>query len=232
MSISVVCPGCKTRFSVADKFAGQKGPCPKCKAPITIPEAPTEDVKVHVPEQFASGGKDTKGRAVLKPIARQETKVQPVAVVGIVGAALVTLGLAFLLGRMVTNKLPVIVVGLAIISAPLAVAAYTFLRDDELEPYRGRSLWIRAGLCGLAYAALWGAYWPLPAYGILTGEAWQWVFVAPIFVSIGAAVAWATLDLDFGSAAMHYAFFVLVCLLLRFALGMPPVWVVTPPAMT
>jgi hypothetical protein len=31
---------------------------------------------------------------------------------------------------------------------------------------------------------------------------------------------------------MHYAFFVLVCLLLRFALGMPPVWVVTPPAMT
>jgi hypothetical protein len=72
----------------------------------------------------------------------------------------------------------------------------------------------------------------LPAYGILTGEAWQWVFVAPIFVSIGAAVAWATLDLDFGSAAMHYAFFVLVCLLLRFALGMPPVWVVTPPAMT
>ncbi len=230
MPISVVCPGCKTRFSVGDKYAGQKGPCPKCKVVITIPQAPTEEIKVHVPEQFASGGKDAKGRAVLKPIARVDTKVQPVAVVGIVGASLVTLGLAFLLGRMVTNKLPVIVAGLAIISAPLAVAGYTFLRDDELEPYRGRSLYLRAGLCGLAYAALWGAYWPLPAYGIITGEAWQWVFVAPIFISVGAAVAWATLDLDFGSAAMHYAFFVLVCLLLRFALGMPALWTVPTPA--
>ncbi|MEX2113692.1 MAG: hypothetical protein WD845_10930 [Pirellulales bacterium] len=230
MPISVVCPGCKTRFSVGDKFAGLKGPCPKCKVVITIPQAPTEEIKVHVPEQFASGGKDAKGRAVLKPIARVDTKVQPVVVVGIVGASLVTLGLAFLLGRMVTNKLPVIVAGLAIISAPLVVAGYTFLRDDELEPYRGRSLYLRAALCGLAYAALWGAYWPLPEYGIITGEAWQWVFVAPIFISVGAAVAWATLDLDFGSAAMHYAFFVLVCLLLRFALGMPALWTVSAPA--
>ncbi len=121
---------------------------------------PDEEVTVHVPEQFASGGKDAKGRPVLKPIAREETKVQPVAVVGIVGAAvLVTLGLAFLLGRMVPEQAAGDRgVGLAIISAPLAVAAYTFLRDDELEPYRGRSLWIRARLCGLVYAALWGAF--------------------------------------------------------------------------
>jgi hypothetical protein len=224
MPISVVCPGCKTRFSVGDKFAGLKGPCPKCKAVITIPQAPTEEVKVHVPEQFASGGKDTKGRAVLKPIARVETKVQPVVAVGIVGAVLVTLGLAFVLGKMVTNKVPIVIAGLAIISAPLAVAGYTFLRDDELEPYRGRSLYLRAGLCGLAYAALWGAYWPLPTYGIITGEAWQWVFIAPIFIAIGAAVAWSTLDLDFGSSAMHYCFYLLVCLLLRFALGLPALW--------
>ena len=109
---------------------------------------------------------------------------------------------------------------------PLAFAGYTFLRDDELEPYRGRALIIRAGLCGLAYAALWGAYMPLPMYGVITGEAWQWVFVAPVFIAVGAAVACACLDLEFGSAAMHYCFYVVVTLLLRAALGLPPLWAV------
>ncbi|MGD9719934.1 MAG: hypothetical protein AB7O59_01820 [Pirellulales bacterium] len=227
MPISVVCPGCKARFNVSDKFAGKKGNCPKCKAVITVPELPTEEIKVHVPEQFASGGKDAKGRAVLKPIARVETKVAPVAMVAVGGVSLLVVALAFLLGRMVDDKVPVVIVGLAIISAPVAYAGYTFLRDDELEPYRGRALWLRVGLCGLAYAVLWAAYWPLPANGILTGEAWQWLFVAPVFISLGAGVAWATLDLDFGSAAMHYCFFLLVCLLLRFALGMPPLWSVS-----
>jgi hypothetical protein len=107
------------------------------------------------------------------------------------------------------------------------LAGYTFLRDDELEPYRGRALFVRATLCGLAYAALWGAYAPLPAYGIITGEAWQWVFIAPVFVSMGAGVAFATLDLEFGNAAMHYLFFVLVTMLLRFALGLPALWAAT-----
>jgi hypothetical protein len=225
MPISVVCPGCKARFAVSEKFAGKQGACPKCKAVITVPEVADEEVKIHVPDQFASAGKDTKGRSVSKPIARVEAKVTPVATVSIVGAAIVALILAFVL-RGLENKVPVIVAGLAVISGPSVLAAYTFLRDAELEPYRGRSLIIRVALCGLAYALLWAAYWPLPAYEILTGESWQWVFIAPVFVSVGAGVAWATLDLDFGSAAMHYCFFVLVCLLLRFALGMPPLWAV------
>jgi hypothetical protein len=225
MPISVVCPGCKARFNVSEKFAGKKGPCPKCKVVITIPEPTQEDVKIHVPEQFAAGGKDSKGRAVLKPIARVETKVKPVVAVGIAGATVLALAIAVMLRFMeLGNSVPVIAVGLAVITGPLVFAAYTFLRDDELEPYRGRALVIRVGLCAAAYALLWAAYWPLPAYGVLSGEAWQWVFVAPIFISLGAGAAWATLDLDFGSAAMHYCFFLLVCLVLRFALGIPPLW--------
>ena len=81
MPISVVCPGCKARFSVSEKFAGKKGPCPKCKAVILVPNAPAEEVKIHVPEQFASGGKDSKGRAVSKPILREETKLKPAVIV-------------------------------------------------------------------------------------------------------------------------------------------------------
>ena len=125
-----------------------------------------------------------------------------------------------------SDKTPFIAAGLVILSPALAVAAYTFLRDDELEPYRGRALVVRAALCGLAYALLWAAYIPLPMYGIVTGEPWQWLFVAPAFVAVGAAAAWATLDLDFGSAAMHYAFYLVVTIVLRAAVGLPPLWAV------
>ena len=225
MPIPVVCPSCKARFSVSEKFAGKKGPCPKCKTVIAVPEVAAEEVKIHVPEQFASGGKDSKGRAVSKPILRQETKLKPAVAGGIAAVIVVAFATAFLL-QAVSNKVPIIIVGLLILSPPLASAGYTFLRDDELEPYRGRALLVRASLCGLVYAALWGAYAPLPAYGIITGEPWQWAFVAPVFVAAGAAAAWACLDLDFGNAAMHYCFYVVVTLLLRAALGFPPLWAV------
>jgi hypothetical protein len=223
MPISVVCPGCKARFSVSEKFAGKKGPCPKCKAVILVPNAPAEEVKIHVPEQFASGGKDSKGRAVSKPILREETKLKPAVIAAIAGAVVVAFTTAFLL-RGVADKLPIIMVGLLVVSPPLAAAGYTFLRDDEFVPYRGRTLFVRCTLCALVYAALWGAYAPLPAYGIITGEAWQWVFVAPLFITAGAAAAWACLDLDFGSASMHYCFYVVITLMLRAALGLPPLW--------
>lgn len=225
MPISVVCGSCKARFSVSEKFAGKKGPCPKCKAIITVPDAPAEDIKIHVPEQFASAGKDSKGRPVSKPIPRRETKVTPAMIGAIGGAVIVTFAAALLLrGVARTHPLPVIIGGLAVLSLPLSLAAYTFLRDDELEPYRGRGLLLRAALVGLAYALLWAAFYPLPAYGIVNEEPWRWVFIAPVFISAGAGVAWACLDLDFASAAMHYCFYVVITLLLRACLGLPPLW--------
>ena len=225
MPISVVCPGCKARFTVSEKFAGKQGPCPKCKKVITVPDAPAEEVQIHVPEAFSSGGKDSKGRPVLKPIARQQTKLTPVLITIIVGSIVLTLGLAFLMRLApADSKMIIAAVGLAIVSPALAFAAYTFLRDDELEPYRGRALLLRVALCGFGYALLWAAYWPLPAFGIISGEIWQWVFVIPVFVAAGAGISFATLDLDFGSAAMHYCFFLVVTIALRFAIGMPALW--------
>ena len=46
-------------------------------------------------------------------------------------------------------------------------------------------LWMRAALCGLVYAALWGLYYPLTPF--LSGEVWQWLFVAPVVVGAGSA---------------------------------------------
>src|SRR5689334_1178417 len=91
MSISVVCPGCKVRFNVNEKFAGKKGPCPKCKVVITIPMPVQDEIKIHAPEEFASGGKDKTGRPVNKPIARVETKVKPMGLAIVVAGVVIVL---------------------------------------------------------------------------------------------------------------------------------------------
>jgi len=228
MPITVVCPGCKAGFSVSEKFAGKKGPCPKCKQIITVPaapppKAPAEEVKIHAPDEFRDGGKDKKGRPITKPIPREETRFNPRVIATSAVGSLVVILLAWLLRYMNAESRPAFVfLGLLVISPPLAVAAYSFLRNDELEPYRGRSLWIRAAICGLVYAILWDVYYFLPPD---FGEAWQWVFAVPIFAGLGAATAWGCFDLEFGNGVFHYSFYVLITLVLRGLIGLPPVWV-------
>ncbi|MCY2992770.1 MAG: hypothetical protein NTY19_33550 [Planctomycetota bacterium] len=171
MAISVVCPSCKKRFSVHDKFAGKKGPCPKCKAIIQVPEK-TEEVVVHVPDAF--GPKGTTGRAVLKPVARADTKVSPVLTAIVIVASLAVLITAWLL-RSPKGDVSwlVLTVGALGLAPPLVWGGYAFLRDDELEAYRGRELLLRACICGLVYATVWGvAAWAVPSHsppGLPTG---------------------------------------------------------------
>ena len=85
MPIQVTCPGCLSRFTVSDKYAGKKGPCPKCKKEIMVPDK-AQEVVIHAPE--VSGPKDSKGVAVLKPIKRGEFRVgwKVWAMVGLVPA--------------------------------------------------------------------------------------------------------------------------------------------------
>jgi hypothetical protein len=218
MPISVVCPGCKARFNVSDKFAGKKGPCPKCKTVLTIP-APAEEVKIHVPEEFASGGKDSKGRAVGKPIPRSESKLQPVLITAIVAVVLGSLGIS-LAARALNDKTALIIVGLACLSPAVAVGGYSFLREEELEPYRGVELWIRATICGVVYAILWGVYLYIRPY--LPGELYQWLLVAPPIIGVGALAALSTFDLDYGSGALHYCFYLLMTFILASAMGLSP----------
>ena len=98
--------------------------------------------------------------------------------------------------------------GLLAVSLPLAIAAYSVLRDEELEPYRGRALYLRAGLCGLGYTILWGVFAAAGLrYGYVTGDLWNWVFVLPPFVALGGLVAFATLDLEYGNGVLHYGFY-------------------------
>ena len=225
MSIFVVCPGCRKRFNVSDQFAGKTGPCPKCKTTIRVPEK-SEEVQVHAPTKFGEGGRSVTGELLTKPIERKVVSLNPVVGVAIVGAALVVLAVTWVIGRagLFEGNLVASGIGLLLISPPLVVAGYTFLRsEDELEPYRGLVLYIRAGICSLAYIGLWWLF-DRVAGQALTGELWNWFFVAPPFFFVGALIALACLELDFGSAFFHYCFYVLLTIVLRWAAGAGWVW--------
>jgi hypothetical protein len=223
MAILVVCSGCRTRFQVGEAFAGKSGPCPKCKAIIKIPTPKDSEVKFHGVSAFARGGRNAEGKLVLKPVSRTEVRFSPLAVAGIAAGTLVVLVLDRLGARALQASMVLRGLGLLAITPPLVIGAYSFLRDDEREPFAGKGLYLRAAICSAIYVGLWGVYGYV-APRVLTGDIWNWFFVAPPFLIIGALIALATFELEFGSGFFHYTFFVLVSMLLRWVAGMGWLW--------
>ena len=218
MPINVVCPGCKKRFSVSEKFAGQKGPCPSCKTVISIPEK-SEEVVIHAPE--VAGPTDSKGRSVVTPIFRQEVRVTRTAVIGVVVAVLLVLGIAFGL-RVYDGKVPLFikVLGAISVAPPLVWAAYEVLRDSELEPYRGQEFWVRGLSCAAVYAVLWAIYALVPGIVNIEVTVYSLGFFAVPIVLAGGFAAHASLDLDYSVGLLHYSFYLLVTVLLRVCAGL------------
>jgi hypothetical protein len=224
MAIQVTCPGCRTRFKVGDQHAGKQGACPKCKTPIRIPK-PEEEVVVHAPEHSELGAKDAKGRHVLKPIAFEETKFSPLWFAAIAGVAIIVIVIAvFLRGSEI--GLPVLATGAILLGPPLAYGGYTFLRDAELEPHKGKSLILRSIICGVVYACLWGLYaylrWRLwGEAGTNDLQTWQVLAMAVLILPLGSLAAYASFDLEPLSSLFHYSLYLLVTILLRMTLGLP-----------
>ena len=155
MPIEVLCPGCKTRFKVSDKFAGKKGPCPKCKAVITVPEK-TAEVVVHAPEEF--GPKNAAGRGSAQADLAQGNEDLAAGHRGYPRRDHPGAG-----GRRCCcadiEEIPPWVLGdRARCCSPRrwCLGGYTFLRDDELEPYRGLSLIVRVLICSVRLRRLVG----------------------------------------------------------------------------
>jgi hypothetical protein len=228
MPIQVICPNpkCLTRFSVADKFAGQKGPCPKCKTIITIPKK-EEEVIIHAPEHSEAGAIGAGGRHVLKTYRRKDTKFQPLVFTGVVGFVLVALLIALVVRSAGPPELWLKVLAAVALGPPIAWAGYSFLRDPELEGYQGTPLVIRSIICGVVYALLWAIFTFLGdrffgAEAIRSGlEIWQMVvLVVPVFAA-GTLAAYAAFDLDPGSAFFHCAMYFAVTVMLRLVAGLP-----------
>ncbi|QDU30149.1 hypothetical protein ETAA8_52680 [Anatilimnocola aggregata] len=230
MPIDVTCANCKTRFQVSEKFAGKKGPCPKCKTVITVPTV-AQQVVVHAPEP--TGPKDSKGQAVLKPVVRTETKLSKPMIIGIVASVFVVLLLAFLLRLgFPGGKVPLVILitGSVLLAPPLSFAAYTFLRDDELAPFTRQELLLRLIAPSVVYPLIWGLYWFVFTYLDINpaGNGLMLVFAIPVVIVIGAVCAQASLELEFGAAALHYTVYLATTVLLRLILGMSAYWHADP----
>jgi hypothetical protein len=224
MAIIVVCPGCRKSYQVSDKFAGKAGPCPSCKQILQVPML-DQQVQVHTPVEFAGGGRDSHGKLDLKPIARTDAQLRPLATAIIVSASLAMLFLAWAGGKAgMFQSLWACTLSLLLVSQPLAMAAYAILRNDELEPYRGWRLYLRAAICAVGYVVLWGLFSLLASRGVITGDVWVWFFVAPPLLALGGLVAMAAFDLDYGDALFHYGSYVLITVILRWAAGLKWVW--------
>ncbi len=217
MSIQVICPNvkCRERFVVSDKFAGQTGPCPKCKSPIRIPKK-EEDIKIHAPED--AGPKDASGKLVLKPIARKDAKFSIVLAVIIGVMVVAALGGAFAIGRLYGEKGPpvwILVPGAILLAIPLGYGGYAFLRDDELEPYSGQELLVRSLISSVIYAAIWGLFALLRMLVFREGiDLMTLAIVGVPLAALGAVTAYGALDLSFGSAALHFGLYAVFTLTL------------------
>ena len=229
MPISIICPGCQARFSVNDKFAGQQGPCPKCKTVLTIP-AKQEEVVIHVPEP--TGTKTATGVPTLKPLKRKDGKITLPILLGGLAYLVVSVGgaLAARFASPVTEGGPdiawwVLALGALLVAPPLAWGTYTFLRDDELQGYSGKALWGRVAICSLVYAGLWGLRWYLGAQLEWSSplELYQILVLIPAMLIPGAIDALAALDLDPTTASVHCAGYLGFCVLLRLVAGLPPI---------
>lgn len=218
MPIQVVCKGCRSTFTVSDKFAGRTGPCPKCKQPITIPQ-PIKDIKIHGPEEEAK----VPGRGPVAPIVFVEYSLPLKAYIAAGIGVVAMLALAALAGRLIgPGKVPVWLAGLvgAAVAWPSVWVGYDIVRDRDLEPYRGRPLLVRTLACAAVYAMLWGIKALLPAE--VTDEMWSWVFLGPFFAFAGGLAAFAALDLDPGTAVAHFSLYVIFTALLRWLAGFMP----------
>jgi hypothetical protein len=231
MPIQVTCPGCLKRFSVADKHAGKQGPCPACKKPITIPKL-EDQVVIH--EAPPSGPTDSKGRSVLKTFKKKDSKFSPLIAGVAVGVAVLAVVAAFLMkGVAHSDKLSVEVIALilaggAALLGPFIVAGgYLFLRDSELEPYRGTQLWLRALACGVAFAVAWLLFGFILsrlatpediAKGLLM---WQLLVPLAVMFMVGLLAGYASLDLEPAGAIMLFALFFISTGLLRLVMDLP-----------
>jgi hypothetical protein len=227
MPISIVCSGCKARFSVSDQFAGRTGPCPKCKAPIKIPKPAAQSVTIHEPDAPVSSSGQT-GRAPTAPLKRRDKPVKVSALVSSAVGAVVCLGVAAMLPRIfppatngdITIPAWVLLAGAFAVAIPSVTLGYAAVRNRELEPLQGTDFAKRALVCAAIYAALWGLRGILPAEQ--TAEMWQWFYLGPLFLAAGSLAAFASLELDQGNAVAHFSFYVLFCSLLRWMAGLLP----------
>ena len=219
MPISVTCPGCLSRFTVSDKYAGKKGPCPKCKKDLIVPDK-SQEVVIHAPE---IGPKDSKGVSVLKPLKRAEFKLSTREIIVACVLTVVSIGLSVFARGFPEPPILLSALGVIALAFPLAWVGYSFFHDDELEEYSGKERSARVGVCASIFAVTWGLYWFLAFYmgrkTLAEVESIEFaMFLGTMFV-VGTLGSMAAMELDFGQALLHFSMYFAVTFLLAILSG-------------
>jgi len=227
MPIAVTCPKCLTRFSVSEKFAGKKGPCPKCKAELTVPTL-SEQVVIHAPPDAAP--KDSKGQSILKPIKRRETVISRRLILLCVAAVLGAIGLALALRFTGGAPLAVRVLVAMLVAPPLVRFGYAITRDPELEPFMGQDLWNRVLLTSAVLAATWLIYAWVPPYVLDLDYASEMGLLASgimlvIMLAFGSIAAMSFFEEEFFGGLVIAGVYVAATLALALLAGVPLVTV-------
>lgn len=208
---------------MSDKFAGKKGPCPKCKKQILVPEK-ADEIVIHAPRDDAP--KDSKGRSVLKPIRRSETRVTRRGV--ILTSLTILVMVAAAVGLRIAGGAPwwAVVLGALLVAPPSIWAAYAFARDAELEPFVGAELRNRVLIVAAIFAALWLVYAYLPVYIMALDRSSEmpWFMAGVMIVVIlamGAFAAANILELEFFGGLIVAGMYIVAALALALIAGVP-----------
>ncbi len=225
MAIQVTCAKCLKRFQVSDKFAGKKGPCPACKAIITVPDK-SQEVKIEEPEEV--GPKDSKGRSVLKPITRKDTAWTRRHTIITVVSTIVVLMFAVAARTLMPGGVPGWAVAIAAVALapPLVRGGYAFAYDRELEPYRGVELRNRVLIAGGLMALLWAIYAFVPVYVADLESPSEMSAMAGgimlcIVLGLGAMIAVAAFELELTSGLVVAATYIVATGGLALLAGVP-----------
>ncbi len=217
MPIQVTCPKCLKRFQVSDKFAGKKGPCPSCKNTITVPTK-EEEVVIHAPDDGAP--KDRTGQSILKPILREETAFTRRGLILTITAVLGVFIVAMIL-RIMFGGIPLWaqILGLIALAPPLVRTGYSFVYDQELEPYQGEDLRNRVLLCSGLFASLWILYAFIPTYLFDLDRASEMGYMTfgimfCIMLGIGTFISISTFDIETVGGLAHAGLYLLAVVLL------------------
>ncbi|MEK0424334.1 MAG: hypothetical protein RJB11_425 [Planctomycetota bacterium] len=221
MPIPVTCPGCLSRFTVSDKFAGKQGPCPKCKQKITVPDK-SQEVVIHAPENY--GPKDAAGKPVLKPIKRVDFTPNGFQI--LVASCVAALSIIAALWARVSGVTPptwALALVATALAYPLASIGYTFFKDDELGGYIGQERLTRLGICAGVFALTWAIYWLVAYYFgnrvLAQVDTLQMAILIAIMFGLGVAVSIGSCELEVGQSFFHYAIYFVATILLALLAG-------------
>lgn len=223
MAIRVICPGCMSSFEVDDRFAGKKGPCPKCGHIIEIPK---EKLVIHAPDMVTDGKKTRAVGHDAKPIAMKRFVWTGKDVFWSILGSLGVISLLFLIGAVHNHVLSTIVGAIAAfgIAYPICDFGYMLIRDEnDLEMFLGNERHKRALFAALVFGASWIVFEIFVAF--LGGQGAITCLYMIGLGAIGAIGALVFFDCNYGKAFLVYLMFMAAAIVGRGLLFMPTGWV-------